>query len=124
MNLIDKTGWDKAVSANPDPYGRCVIRYAQRWAEMMEEHISDGKSISDIAKKTSHDSDTEGITGFMYGCAVNILSQVWKYGEDLRKWHNGQYGHSGDGVVNPAILTISGSSANTTPWIPYPYQVI
>jgi len=47
-----------------------------------------------------------GITGFMYGCAVNLLSQCWKHGEELRKWHNKEYGHEGDGVVNPAVFTI------------------
>ena len=42
----------------------------------------------------------------MYGCAVSILSQCWKYGEELRKWHNKEYNYDGDGVVNPAVLTI------------------
>ena len=58
------------------------------------------------AEKCSHDADTDGITGFMYGAAVSILSNHWKYGELLRKWHNKEYGHEGDGVVNPAVLTI------------------
>lgn len=57
-------------------------------------------------QKTSHDADTEGITGFMYGCAVNILAHVWEHGEELRRWHNGEYDYDGDGVVNPAILTV------------------
>ncbi len=60
----------------------------------------------DIAEKTSHAADNEGITGFMYGCAVSILAHCWKHGEELRKWHNGEYKYDGDGVVNPAILTI------------------
>lgn len=42
----------------------------------------------------------------MYGCAVNILAQCWKYGEELRKWHNKEYNYNGNGVVNPAVLTI------------------
>lgn len=42
-----------------------------------------------------------------YGCAVNILSSVWKYGEELRVQHNSKYNHNGEGVVNPAVLTIS-----------------
>ena len=48
----------------------------------------------------------EGITGFMYGAAVSILSQCWEYGEYLRKWHNKDYGYDGDGVVNPAVITV------------------
>lgn len=65
-----------------------------------------GDKIVDIADSTSREADTEGITGFMYGCAVNALSQLWEYGEELRKWHNKEYNYEGDGVVNPAILKI------------------
>jgi len=50
----------------------------------------------------------DNLTGFMYGCAVNILSQCWEYGEQLRKWHNKQYDYDGNGVVNPAVLKING----------------
>ena len=96
---------------NSDGYSRAFSTYAERWAEMMEEKIeasSDDvmKVIVDNADKLSYEADEEGITGFMYGCAVSILSQCWKYGELLRKWHNGEYNYDGDGVVNPAILRI------------------
>lgn len=64
------------------------------------------KVIVDNADKLSNEADAEGITGFIYGCAVGILLQCWKYGEFLRKWHNGEYNYDGDGVVNPAILSI------------------
>lgn len=47
-----------------------------------------------------------GHKGFMYGVAVSILSQCWEYGECLRKWHNKEYGYDGDGVVNPAVITV------------------
>ena len=96
---------------NSDGYGRACFTYAERWAEMLENKIESStedvmKVIVDNADKLSHEADTEGITGHMYGCAVSILSQCWKYGEYLRKWHNKEYNYDGDGVVNPAILTI------------------
>ncbi len=47
----------------------------------------------------------------MYGCAVEALAYFWERGEQLREWHNGKYGHSGDGVVNPAVLVV-GESEN------------
>ena len=64
------------------------------------------------AKKICFNVDQEGITGFMYGCAVGILSQVWVHGEQLRRWQNKdtQIGTEGDeanekgGVLNPALL--------------------
>lgn len=96
---------------NLDPYGHAVFTFAERWAELMEKdiYVCGGPTAAAIAmfKKRSDQADTEGITGFMYGCAVSILSDCWEYGEILRKWHNKKYGYEGDGVVNPAILTIS-----------------
>lgn len=61
----------------------------------------------DNADHLSHEANIEDITGFMYGMAVNILSQCWQYGEELRKWHNKEYNYEGNGVVNPTILTVS-----------------
>lgn len=97
---------------NSDGYSRAIFDYAERWAEMLENKIESStedvmKVIIDNADKLSHEADTEGITGFMYGCAVSILSSCWKYGEYLKKWHNKEYNYDGDGVVNPAIFTIS-----------------
>ena len=89
-----------------DGYSRAGSEYAVRWAELMEKERENGKSIRDMAKVTSHQADTEGITGFMYGCAVSALAQLWEHGEELRKWHNAKYNHHGDGVVNPAIITV------------------
>ena len=88
-----------------DGYSYAVVRYMKRWAELMEKEIEHGSKLIDIAKRTSDEADTEGITGFMYGCAVSALSQFWEYGEELRKWHNKGYNYEGNGVVNPAIIT-------------------
>lgn len=104
---IYKDWYDK----NSDAYGRACFTYAERWAELMEKAMTNSKYspmevISIRAEQLSRAADIEGITGFMYGCAVNILSQCWEYGEELRKWHNKEYNYEGDGVVNPAILTI------------------
>lgn len=90
-----------------DAYSNAVVTYAQRWADLMEASISSGERLVDVAKETSHKADTDGITGFMYGCAVNALSQLWEYGDELRRWHNNEYNYDGDGVVNPAIISIS-----------------
>ena len=114
MKLKDAEGWQKAVDANTDPYGGAVIKYCEAWADLMEKEIATGKSAQDVAKDASHKADTEGITGFMYGCAVSILSKVWEHGEELRRWHNldtqlgteGEKANKSGGVLNPAILNI------------------
>ena len=118
MSYKDKEAWDADYNANKnDGYGLACLTYAQRWARFMEvkinEGLAQGKTVRQVleasASTCSHEADVEGITGFMYGCAVGCLSRAWLYGEDLRKWHNKEYGVSEDatGVVNPAIMTIN-----------------
>lgn len=80
----------------------------------MEGRIAKGETVAVCAKEMSHLADTEGITGFMYGCAVSILSQVWVHGEELRRWHNietqikdeGEKANESGGVLNPALLCV------------------
>lgn len=89
-----------------DAYSYGVVKFMKRWADLMEKEIKKGAKVADIAKRTADEADTEGITGYMYGCAVSALSNFWEYGEELRVCHNKQYNHEGDGVVNPAIITV------------------
>jgi hypothetical protein len=106
MKVKDIKVYEDWKAKNIDGYGACIFRYVERWADMMEKEIDNGAKIKDIADKLSHEADTEGITGFMYGASVNILSHCWEHGEELRKWHNKEYEYEGDGVVNPAILIV------------------
>jgi hypothetical protein len=114
LTLKDSAKWDQFISANSsDPYGKGIIDFASLWARMMESEISSGKLLVTTAEECSHLADTEGITGFMHGAAVNVLSQCWIHGDDLRAWHNKDYGKQGaeateaGAVINPAIMTIS-----------------
>jgi hypothetical protein len=89
-----------------DGYSKAVVTYAQKWACLMQSR-SENNSVAEIAKKASHDADVEGITGFMYGAAVAALAAFWVHGEELKRWHNGDYGQpDAAGVVNPAVFTI------------------
>lgn len=99
--------WELGKSKNTDGYGACIYEYAEGWAKLMQVEMSKGKLLKDVAEKTSFEMDFLGITGFMYGASVQVLSQCWKYGEELRKWHNKEYNHEGECVVNPAILTVN-----------------
>ena len=97
-----------------DSYSAGVVRYVERWAEQMQARIDVGSTVAEAAAATEHTADTEGITGFMYGCAVSALSKWWVHGESLRQWHNARYDKSGKAnatsgaVVNPAVLTFGG----------------
>ncbi len=107
------TAW-KAKNST-DAYSAECFRYAEAWADLIEAKIAAGKTLQSVAEKTSHNADTSGITGFMYGMAVSILSQMWIHGEELRRWHNKdiQHGNEGDkaneegGVLNPACLSVT-----------------
>jgi len=98
MTLRDEEGWKKIVAANTDGYGSAVIRFAERWARLMEGRIANGDTVEGCAEEASQLADNEGITGFVYSCAVSILSQVWIHGEQLRRWHNlkTQIGNEGE----------------------------
>ena len=101
-----KDKFQEGRNVNKDAYGNAVYKYLIRWANIMEDRMSKGETISDMAEETSHKADTEGITGFMHGCAVSILAQTWEYGEELRTWYNSQYGYKGEGTVNPAVMSV------------------
>jgi hypothetical protein len=107
LELSNPEGWKNSREKNSDPYGKAALDYAEGWAKLMQIEIAKGRTVRQCADYTQNGLGFLGITGFMYGCAVGILSQTWKHGEDLRKWHNKKYGHEGTGVVNPAVLTVS-----------------
>lgn len=112
FTLADAEAWQKFVDLNQDSYGSGVVRYAARWAHLVEQELERGRSLEQVADEASHTADVEGVTGFMYGCAVGVLAKVWKFGEDLRRWHNlktqlrdeGEKANESGGVLNPALL--------------------
>lgn len=114
IELADEAGWQKFKDVNTDGYGGAVVTYSERWARLMQVEMANGKKLEDVADAASHEADLEGITGFMYGCAVSTLAACWKYGDQLRRWHNlkTQLGNEGEkanesgGVLNPALLSI------------------
>ena len=115
MKINDQKAWQEWVDNNKDSYGKGVIDYAERWANMMEAQMDNGTKLEDIAGETSHEADTDGITGFMYGAAVQVLFTSWEHGDQLRRWHNldtqikdeGEKANEEGGVLNPALLNIS-----------------
>lgn len=114
MEIKDREAWKAWVDKNQDPYGKAVIDYAKRWADLMEERMANGENLEEIAKETSNEANTDGITGYMYGAAISVLHTSWKHGEQLRCWHNidiqikdeGEKANEKGTVLNPAILSI------------------
>jgi hypothetical protein len=114
MQTIDQQVWDDWKAKNDNPYGKAIFAYAEKWADAMEREMAAGAAIQDIAKRTSHEADADGITGFMYGAAVSMLAQCWTHGEELRQWHNldtqigdeGERANADGGTLNPALLCV------------------
>jgi hypothetical protein len=96
------------VEANSkDGYSKGVVDYTERWANLMESGVD--------FQQASHDADIDGITGFMYDCAVQCLSKFWVRGDELLKWHNRKHMHDDvkadeatakGGVVSTSIFNI------------------
>ena len=108
--LADEAAWQESVSVNSgDPYSNGVTVFAERWARVMQVKLANGEKLEDVADASAQEADIDGITGFMYGCAVNLLAHTWEHGDQLRKWHNKKYGVSEnvEGTVNPAVITIN-----------------
>lgn len=111
FTLSDVKEWNEFVEKNKDTYGKAILIFANRWATLMEENMTNGfdsltdKQIENLSYKAS--DEVGGITGFMYGASIVTLKNTWKYGKELNKWHNKQYGkEDAEGTVNPAVLTI------------------
>ena len=112
LELSDVEGWNKSREVNSDGYGGAALDYAEGWAKLMQIEIAKGKTVAECYDYSQKGLGFLGITGFQFGCAVSVLSQTWKHGEELRKVHNKKYGVSEEkkGIVNPAILSV-GSNA-------------
>lgn len=113
INDEGKARWEKTANANRDEYGSGVIRFVEKWTELMETELAQGQKLEDIAERTSNQADEEGITGYMYGAAVSIIGQVWEHGDALRRWHNlkiqigneGEKANESGGTLNPAMMS-------------------
>jgi hypothetical protein len=115
MEFKNKEAFDKGVAAQKgDGYGLACYDYASAWADLMEKRMKKGEALAEIAKDASHEADIDGITGFMYGMSVSILSDCWTHGEELRQWHNidtqirdeGTKANKDGGCLNPAVISI------------------
>ena len=69
---------------------------------LMHKHT--GVTVAKIAEEAANAADIDYVIDYDHGYAAEILSQVWKYGDELREWYNKKYGYEGDGIDNPSIL--------------------
>lgn len=85
MSMTSREYWAYMQNKNTDPYGIGILKFAERWALVMQAEIAKGKKLEDVYKDASHQADTDGITGFMYGCAKAQLRDTWIHGKELMR---------------------------------------
>lgn len=88
FSVVNQRRWEEMVDNNQDPYGSAIIRYASRWASMMEAKLAAGIPFQGIPEVTSFEADKEGVSGAMYEFAKYALGEIWIHGEQLRQWYS------------------------------------
>ena len=86
LELTAEKAWNKSLRVNTDPYGSGVMRYAERWGKLMQVEMRQrGTEVltKEIVEETKFRADNEGMSGFSWGCARNLLIECWKYGAKL-----------------------------------------
>jgi hypothetical protein len=107
--------WNSFIEKNQDPYGMCCVNVANRVMELLEENdtpLHDGyhpdiHTAHGLICKADKSIDAGGITGFMANAVAHIVAECHERGEEFRKSWNNEYGHKGEGTVNPALFTIA-----------------
>ncbi len=113
MIFKDTQVYESYHANSNDEYGKTILDFAERWAELLEKRIINNfedsveNTIEKHAEETCDEIDKDfGISGYAYGCAISFLADTWEYGDHLKDWHNKKYDYAGNGVINPARLVI------------------
>ena len=107
MPIIKTDDWNKCVENNKDPYGAACIMVARRVMEILD--VVGEFDPHDIICRADKETKAGGITGFMAGCAAQMVSHCHSRGEEFKAAWNKQYDPKPrEGVINPAILTVGG----------------
>ena len=92
-----RKGWEesyeehKKLNKDKYGYGQYIFEFANQWANLMESELDKitklnckvrfiKQNAEKLAKKTPN---YNGLSGFQYECAINILVSYWKYGFEL-----------------------------------------
>jgi len=80
--------FEESSSEALDGYSVAIQTYATAWAALMEREMDGGVDLRDCVEAMSQEADLEMISGPMRMRAVQMLVRFWKYGDDLKAWHD------------------------------------
>ncbi|OGF59500.1 hypothetical protein A3I28_00310 [Candidatus Giovannonibacteria bacterium RIFCSPLOWO2_02_FULL_43_37] len=86
FSVADSEGWKVLMQKNSDGGWPMINSYVSRWANLMEQRMALGERLENIAEITSQEADDDKVLNMIYTQAVYILSRVWKYKEEFRRW--------------------------------------
>ena len=83
---VDEAKWQVAVDANSDPYGAGCIKFAERFAKLLQARMKgDPSRLADVADEAWNDADCdEQMSGFSASMGRSLVEQTWRYGAELK----------------------------------------
>ena len=116
MPIINEEAWKVYQSNNTDAYGKACVDVARRVMELLDNHPENSPDYDchEFIIRADLDVGAGGITGFMAGCAAQMISERHSRGAEFRsKWNYQLAGETGNLVtqsghtINPAIIMVS-----------------
>ena len=110
----DEEKWQFKFSQHKSKHEIDGYTYAEYWARLIQKKMSEGHKLEDVAQECSDKVNIPcGIDSSVYKSAIVALVQFWKYGEQLRCWHNQdvQFNDEGDianktgEILDPIVLS-------------------
>lgn len=94
MKITDEKAYKKYKKINiknedgsSDANFSAIIMFTEKWADIMENKMSNGDRLEDIAEKCAYEANENiGITGLMFIVAIKQLISFWVYKELLYEW--------------------------------------
>jgi len=97
MQILDGKEQEYVNYTNAMEYFKDSVRYAETWAELIEEAIEKYSNmpllevVNEYAWKLKCRVDMQGIKGAYYDLVLEIIKSYWKYGREFKQWHGTIY---------------------------------
>lgn len=102
----------KLADSQQDAAEMQALRFAARWANLMETAIADGARLEDIGNETCLQAAMGGLDWVYFSWAVFRIASAWVHGTEFAAWRNSllrpdvEAIRRADPVLNPPITVI------------------